>query len=126
AGLPLIASAGVPLALINAGIQVGTLTHTERQKRRVVLKLSSSASPTGEDLVIRRWHLQHAALGTTDDGDVAVDIARNVLGRRSLPRNYAGDGEEIVRLSGDQARRLLSRSMSDFNQNGASQGEVVR
>jgi hypothetical protein len=126
-GMPLIVGAGVPIGLLNAGLQLGSLAHMRRQRMRIVHRSRAAESPTGQELVIRRWHLDNAVLVRTEDGGVALDmVPPSTSVRQSLPRRAPADADRTFRLSGDAARRVLVRSMSDYNQGGASKAEVAR
>jgi hypothetical protein len=127
AGMPFIASAGLPIGLLNGGLQLGSVMQMRRQRLRVVHRIDAADSPSGADIVIRRWHLYHAALGRTADGDVALDMPS--ITDDTAPffgRMKPAPAPPLLRLEGDTARRVIARSMTDFNHNGASKTDVAR
>jgi hypothetical protein len=139
AGIPLLASAGVPLVAMNLALQLSMRMHERHQRNRVVTRLHATDSPTGADLVIRRWHLVDATLGATDAGELALDLPPVVRGERrrdtDVRRAGAGAGDGIgadadaadpVRITGDTAARVAARSMLDYNSGGATSPQIER
>lgn len=126
AGLPLIATAGVPIALLNI-VQFGTVMRVEAQKRRIVHRVPAP-EPGAKDMIIRRWHLHHAVLGRTDAGELSIDLPPLVMQAEWKPRarsaGAARDPDSPLRITGEPARRVVSRSIMDFNRAGATQADV--
>jgi hypothetical protein len=86
-------------------------------------------SAAGRDIVVRRWHLQHAVLGWSDDNDLSVELPPLVIqpewhgrGRRDVSR--IRDPDSSLRITGDAARRVVTRSMLDYNRAGGTRGDV--
>jgi hypothetical protein len=124
AGMPLIASAGIPLAALSLGMNALSQWQIHQQRRRVVQRIDASVSPTGVPLMIRRMHLYHAVLTPIGDGadaDIGVQlpplVATGSAGSKRAPA-------EPILVSGDAARRLLARSMTDYNSRGAKAAAV--
>ncbi|MBR9989306.1 MAG: hypothetical protein KFH98_06080, partial [Gemmatimonadetes bacterium] len=128
AGLPLIAGISLPIGLFNV-VQFGTVLRGEALKRRVVHRIPAD-SADGADVIVRRWHLHHAVLSRSDNGELAVDLPPLVMqsewNRRRHARDISRDPEEPLRITGDAARRVVTRSMLDFNRRGATKSDVER
>jgi hypothetical protein len=128
AGLPLIASAGVPIALLNIGVQVNLARQLYHQSERVVHRVSADRSPIGEPLVVRRRHLHEAVLTPAAHGGVGVRLPTPIL-MHAWKRPAFGwkpPVAEPLDVGGDDARRLLARSMIDYNSRGAKQQDLER
>lgn len=128
AGAPLLVSAGVPIGLLNAGLQVGSLYQRRHHRNRVVHRIPDAESPTGRELAVRRWHLDDAVL-TSDDGALLIEIpswTERREQRQPLLARPASGGGSTLRIGGDAARRVVARSMTDYNRNGASRQDVER
>jgi hypothetical protein len=128
AGLPLIASVGAPVALLNIGVQATTLYHNQRVQKRVVHRVAASQSPTGAELVIRRMHLHEAVLEPTAEGDVGLLLTapQNLHAWKQPASGWKATGATPLHIGGDEARRVLARAMSDYNAKGAKRAEVER
>lgn len=126
AGLPLIASAGLPIGLLNA-VQIAQVLRVESQKRRIVHRVAAEDSPSGSPIVVRRWHLHHAVLGRTDTGDLSVDLPPLVVQSEWKGRSRrvtSRDPESPLRITGEEAQRVVARSMMDYNRAGATKHDV--
>ena len=104
----------------------------DRQSRKVIHRVPAPQSPTGQPMVIRRWHVQGARLEEADGGgDIALrvpDVDREKRKTDGWGRLKFGTGTELL-LPGAQARLVLSRAMVTVNQKGASRdrvGDAVR
>ncbi|HEU4885778.1 MAG TPA: hypothetical protein VFT45_26315 [Longimicrobium sp.] len=103
----------------------------ERQSRRIIHRLPASASPTGREVAIRRWHVQGARLAEAEGGEIGLripDIDREKRKTDGWGRLKFGAGTELL-VPGDQARLVLSRAMVTVNKKGASRdrvGDAVR
>ena len=79
---------------------------------------------------MRRWHLDHAVLGRTDEGELSIDLPPLVMQAEWKPRRYAAesvrDPDAPLRITGEPARRVVARSMMDFNRAGAKKADVDR
>jgi hypothetical protein len=129
AGMPLLVSAGLPLAALNIGVNVAVHWRRRVEQQRVVHRIAADTSPTGKDLVIRRVHMYDAALKQADGG-IGVELPPAVLtqaGRpaRAVPAGAvpASDTPPIL-VTGEAARRLLARAMTDYNSRGAKREQV--
>jgi hypothetical protein len=91
-----------------------------RKARTPVARLTAAESPTGEELLLRRIHLNGARLAEGSEGDVAVHLPYVHLPGAS----NAGAAARSVMLEGDVARSVIGRAMVDANARGASQRRV--
>ncbi|HEX5726486.1 MAG TPA: hypothetical protein VFX98_13515 [Longimicrobiaceae bacterium] len=103
----------------------------QRERRKVVHHIPAAASPTGVPLVIRRWHVQGAVLGTPPPGEPDAGI-RLLLTDVSLkdPKTdrwgsptFTGDK---VALGDAAARTVLNRALVHLNEKGASRAHLQR
>ena len=130
AGLPLIATAGLPIGIVNV-LQFGNLLRVEAERRRIVHRVPSAA-PAGTggapQVVVRRWHLEHAVLGSTSDGDLTLDLPPLIMQAewkgRSAARESGRAPDAPLRIAGEAARTVIARSMMDFNRAGATSADV--
>jgi hypothetical protein len=125
-GLPLIIGAGTPLLMLNAGFQMYTAWQVGVQQKRVVMRLPADRSPTGGELVVRRQHLHDSVLARTERGEVAIRLpSAHLLHPWKQPApGWTAPGSEPLEIGGDDAKRLLARSMMDYNDRGAKQHDV--
>ncbi len=91
-----------------------------RTARTPVARLAAEESPTGEELLLRRIHLNGARLTEGSDGGVAVSLPYVHLPRAPV----FGDAGRPVTLQGEVARGVIGRAMVDANARGASQRRV--
>jgi hypothetical protein len=128
AGLPLIAGAMVPAALLHIGVQVHMRLHVRRQRERIVHRLGADASPTGSELMIRRRHLYDAVLSATSSGEISVRLPtpQTMHAWKRPAAGWQAPGAEPLLIAGADAQRLLARAMSDYNYGGAKRQEVDR
>jgi hypothetical protein len=91
-----------------------------RKARIPIARLAAEESPTGEELLLRRIHLNGARLTEGSDGGVAVHLPYVRLTRAAI----AGVAGRPVMLEGDVARSVIGRAMVDANARGASQRRV--
>jgi hypothetical protein len=123
AGLPLLASAGVPLAAISIGLNLTGQWRMWSERQRVVHRIAADSSPTGEDVVIRRFHMHDAVLKQADGG-LGVELPPTVLGRTGRPARAPTGAVPAMLVTGEAARRLLARAMTDYNRRGAKHEDV--
>jgi hypothetical protein len=124
-GMHVVAAAGMG-AVGSWAPQLVTHGLMYRKARRPVLRLSAEDSPTGEEVLLRRIHLNGARLVEGTKGPVALHLP-GALGQRrtELPDGrVVWVGERSVVLEGEVARSVLSRAMVDANERGASQRRV--
>jgi hypothetical protein len=119
-------STGFPIAALNIGFQAYALRQSNVRLNRVVHRVAAVRSPTGGELVVRRMHLHDAVLTATEDGDIGVRLPTPVL-MHPWKRPACGGTPPAATpfdVTGDEARRLLARSMTDYNSGGAKQQDV--
>jgi hypothetical protein len=128
AGLPLLISAGVPIGLLNLGVQANMIYQIKVRDRRVVHRVPAAHSPTGREMVVRRVHLRDARLEPAADGNIGLTL-------QAPPEEHAWKrpatawveaNTTLVHIVGEEARRVLTRVMSDFNATGAKQEDVQK
>jgi hypothetical protein len=124
AGVPLLVSAGLPLAALNIGVHVAVRWRMRVEQQRVVHRITADSSPTGADMVIRRIHMHDAVLKQANSG-IGVELPPAVLTRAGgpAPATPGGDVPPIL-VTGEPARRLLARAMTDYNRRGAKREHV--
>jgi hypothetical protein len=97
------------------------------QRKREVHRVPGELSPDGKPRVIRRWHIDGAWL----DEDQSSGIVLNVPGtHRTKPRtDWYGDprydDDDVLALSGQDARRALERSLVRVNEKGGKRGQLT-
>lgn len=126
-GAPFLVSAGVPLTLLSAGINLHSAIRTRRLRTRVVHRVPAAQSPTGQELPIRRWHLYDAVLAHDANGVFALDLPPVVTQKEGAIRRVARESRdaEPLRMTGDDARRVVARAMTDYNSRGAAKADVA-
>lgn len=127
AGGPIIAATGVPLSLISAGLNISNVMIMRRQRMRIVHRLPAALSPTGTELTIRRWHLYDAVLAQDESGAFALDLPPVVTQKEEQAKLFRARAaaQEPLRVSGEEARRVVARAMTDYNARGAAKREVA-
>jgi hypothetical protein len=97
----------------------------EKQQRKVIHRVPARLSPTGNEIPIRRWHVQGAMLAAEGD-QVALRIPDVDKEKRKTDGwgrlKFTGSSELV--LPPDQARAVLNRAMVLVNKKGASRGRV--
>ena len=116
-GMVALTATGGAYSLVNAGIQI----YNHRRQRRVVFRLPADRSPTGSEVVLRRWHASGSVLrpGQVDGIALVVpDAARKdpKTDGWGKPKYVA---EPLV-LADRDARAFLNRAMVHLNESGAS------
>jgi hypothetical protein len=116
-GFMALTATGGAYTVVNAGLQL----YQQRRQRKVVYRLPAARSPTGSELLLRRWHAAGSVLRTGELEGIALvvpDAARKDprRGRWGRP-NYLS--EPLVLPDAD-ARVFLSRAMVHLNERGAS------
>lgn len=127
AGIPLLISAGVTLPLVNLGVQAWVIRNSQVQLRRVVHRIEPDRSPTGQELVVRRMHLHESVLTTTAEGDVGIRLpTAQLLHPWKVPAwGWTPPDSEPLEIGGEVARRILARSMTDYNSRGAKEKDIA-
>lgn len=116
-GMVALTATGGAYSLVNAGVQL----YNHRRQRRVVFRLPADRSPTGSEVVLRRWHASGSVLrpGQVDGIALVVpDAARKdpKTDGWGKPKYVA---EPLV-LADRDARAFLNRAMVHLNESGAS------
>lgn len=127
AGLPLLLSTGLPVSLLNIGIQANTIYDVRVRQRRVVHRIAADRSPTGAEVVIRRNHLTSAQLEPTSAGDVGLLLTIPQPTQHAWKKPASGwvaANTPPILIEGGEARRVLTRALSDYNAKGAKEQEV--
>jgi hypothetical protein len=126
AGLPLIASAVMPITVVQFGIQGYAQVQMHRQYRRVVHRISATDSPSGTELVVRRQHLHEAVLATAGDGTISVRLPtpQQMHPWKRPAFGWKPPDSRPLDIAGPVAERLLARAMTDYNYRGAGKRDV--
>ncbi|HEU0055169.1 MAG TPA: hypothetical protein VFQ39_18410, partial [Longimicrobium sp.] len=113
--IALTASAGMT-SVFNAVFQVWN----QRQQRKVIHRIPAVQSPTGKELVLRRWHASGALLRPAGEG---IEVVVADPSRKDPKSDGWGKpkytGESLVLPDAD-ARTFLGRAMVHVNASGAS------
>jgi hypothetical protein len=115
-GFAALTATGGAYSIVNAGLQ---FWRTKRQ-RRVVLRLPAQRSPTGQELVLRRWHASASVLLPGEEGGIGLlvpDAARKDPQVSWGKPRYSADP---LLLGDGDARSFLNRAMVHLNESGAS------
>jgi hypothetical protein len=99
----------------------------EKQQRKEVHRIRAFASPTGREIIIRRWHVQGARLAVDDGAGVLLrvpDVEREKRNTDGWGRARFSRDSELV-LPPEQARAVLNRAMVVVNKKGASRDRVA-
>jgi hypothetical protein len=125
-GLPLFAAASVPALALGFGIQIAANAMVLRGALRVVHRIPAEHSPTGEEVVVRQ---QAAAWSRLVPSDSATGFAVEVPVLLP-PRREEGAGVvrwvpvPPIRLEGDEAERMLERTLVSANARGLGNRRV--
>ncbi|HEX9939440.1 MAG TPA: hypothetical protein VGB15_20020 [Longimicrobium sp.] len=116
-GMMAITATGGAYSLVNVGVQI----YNHRRQRKVVFHLPAERSPTGSEVVLRRWHATGSVLRPGPDDGIALvvpDAARKdpKTDGWGTPKYVA---EPLV-LGDRDARAFLNRAMVHLNEKGAS------
>ena len=113
--IALTASAGL-VSVFNGVFQAVN----QRRQRKVIYRVPAATSPTGADLVLRRWHANTAVLHPGEGAGIRLAVTD--AGRKDPKVNGWGMpkyGEPVV-LGDADARAFLGRAMVHVNASGAS------
>jgi hypothetical protein len=116
-GFAWLTATGGMWGLVNTGVQL----LKQRRQRKVIHRIPAGRSPTGADLVLRRWHATASVLRPDDQGGLALvvpDANRRdpKTGRWGRPKFSA----DPVVLPDAETRAFLGRAMVHVNEKGAS------
>ena len=133
----------LPLApLIGAGAIAAAgmwVAWKQQQRLRVLYRIPAIGSTT--ELIVRRWHVEGMNIATTADGNIQVAVrdahlkvpgwTRGTIqlgfdenGQPIATRLERHDWRDIVTVSHDSARTLLSRALVYVNQEGADRNSI--
>jgi hypothetical protein len=131
----LVAAGGLMAVGVGGGVagfwSLAARAWEEKQQRKIIHRLPATSSPTGREVVIRRWHVHGARLAQGEDGGMALHVPgvdREKPATDGWGRVKRSSGSELV-LPPDQARAVLNRAMVLVNRKGASRdrvGDAVR
>jgi hypothetical protein len=116
-GMFAVTAGGAAYSLINVGVQF----YNQRRQRKVIYRLPADRSPTGGEVVLRRWHAAGSVLrpGTVDGIALVVPDAS-----RKDPKTDGWGKPKFVAdplvLPDQDARAFLNRAMVHLNEKGAS------
>jgi hypothetical protein len=116
-GFAALTATGGAYSIVNAGLQFWR----QKRLRKVVLRLPAERSPTGSELVLRRWHASASVLQPGSSGGIALLVPD--AGRKD-PKVSAWGRPRFettpLRLEDADARGFLNRAMVHLNEKGAS------
>jgi hypothetical protein len=116
-GFAWLTATGGAYSLVNAGLSM----YRQKRQRKVVYRLPAERSPTGSEVLLRRWHASGAVLrpGTVDGIALVVPDA----GRKDPKTDGWGRPKFVADplvLPDADARAFLNRAMVHLNESGAS------
>ena len=121
-GMLWLTASGAMYSLVNTGLQV----YRQKRQRKVIYRLPAERSPTGQPVVLRRWHAAGSVLrpGLVDGIALVVPDAA-----RKDPKTGAWGRAKYVAeplvLADADARTFLSRAMVHLNDKGASRKRLA-
>jgi hypothetical protein len=97
-----------------------------RHGRKVVYRLPAQRSPTGEEVVLRRWHAWSSVLGLGEGAGITLEVSGSA---QTDPKNDGRgnpvyEGEPLV-LADSEARTFMTRAMVYVNESGASRKRLT-
>jgi hypothetical protein len=116
-GFTWLTASGGAYSIVNAGFQIVN----QRRQRKVIYRIPAERSPTGSEVVLRRWHTSRAVLLPAADGSgIAMEVPDAT---RKDPRNgkkrRPTDPPPLL-LPDAEARTFLGRAMVHVNERGAT------
>lgn len=131
-----LAAVGLPAGAANLAVQGYMWTRMVRVRRHVIHRVEREASPTGEELVLRRLHMDGAVISHADDGSPRLWLpaalkrdARTTFNRLFGPqRLHARDLMKTAPLvlEGNRVVRVMGRTLVAANEMGASRRQVAK
>ncbi len=98
----------------------------EHRRKRVVHHVPAESSPDGRSRTIRRWHIEGAWLEEDEATGVALHVPDTHLEKPKT--NWSGtpvyDGNAVLTLAGQDARRALERSLVRMNEKGGKRDQL--
>lgn len=129
-----LAAVAIPGGLVNVVVQGFAMTRNVLSRRRLVYRLEAGASPTGQELLLRRRDFDGAVLSLADDGRPALwlPVALDPDPAKRRRRTFAPQqitARDLHRVSplvleGERAVRALGRAMVVTNEMGGSHQQV--
>lgn len=114
--MALTASGGI-YSLVNVGVQV----YQARRNRKVIFRLPADRSPTGREVVLRRWHAAGSVLRPGQVDGIALVVPDAA---RKDPKSDGWGKTKYVAdplvLADHDARAFLNRAMVHLNEKGAT------
>jgi hypothetical protein len=96
-----------------------------RRAQKIVHRVHSDDVPTGHGLIIRRFHIAGMSLHPTLlGGGIEVHIRDAHREKAGFSDTVNPGSKDVVALSGESARTLLSRAMIHVNSKGASRSSL--
>ena len=121
-GMMWLTASGAAYSLVNAGLQV----FRQKRQRKVIYRLPAERSPTGQPVVLRRWHAAGSVLrpGLVDGIALVVPDAARKDPKTDGWGKTKYVAEPLVLADAD-ARTFLSRAMVHLNDKGASRKKLA-
>jgi hypothetical protein len=98
----------------------------EHRRKKVIHRIAAADSPTGRDLVVRRWHALGARLDDAGGDGIVLHVPD--LHREKPKGDWRGrirfSESGVVTLPDAQARVVLGRAMVHVNNKGAAASEI--
>ena len=116
-GMVALTASGGAYSIINAGLQF----YRQKRQRKVIYRLPAERSPTGQDVVLRRWHASGSVLRPGQVGGIALVVPD--AARKDPKTDGWGKTKYVAEplvLADADARTFLSRAMVHLNEKGAS------
>lgn len=116
-GMVALTASGGAYSLINIGLQA----YRQRKQRKVIYRLPAERSPTGSEVVLRRWHAAGSVLRPGQVDGIALVVPD--AARKDPKTDGWGKTKYIAEplvLGDADARTFLSRAMVQLNEKGAS------
>jgi hypothetical protein len=116
-GFAWLTATGGAYSLVNAGIQL----YNQRRQRRVVFRLPAERSPTGGEVMLRRWHAAGSVLRPGQVDGIALVVPDAT--RKDPKTDGWGKPKYVTEplvLADRDARAFLNRAMVHLNERGAS------
>ena len=116
--------------MLGSGLGGGMSGHiislwNKRQQRKLVHRIAPESSPTGAELLIRRWHMEGARLAGGEGAEIEIHVPdTSVEEPRFDWRGKVKYNDEMLTLRGTAARSVLSRAMVHLNEKGATHRRV--
>jgi hypothetical protein len=120
-GFAWLTATGGAYSLVNAGIQL----YNQKRQRKVVFRLPAERSPTGSEVMLRRWHAYGAVLRPGKVEGIALVVPDAA---RKDPKTDGWGKPKYVSeplvLADQDARAFLGRAMVPLNESGASRRKL--